>query len=106
MPAVQREGGQRDGAPRAESAHACRLVELDRSTLRYQRKRPDDAPVRQRRGELAAERRRYGYRRLGRMLQRERSRDESQEALSSNTKSNSHHVGAGGASARWEPGRR
>jgi putative transposase len=51
--------------------HACRLVGLDRSTLRYQRKRPDDATVRQRLRELAAERRRFGYRRLGWMLQRE-----------------------------------
>jgi putative transposase len=51
--------------------HACRLVGIDRSTLRYQRKRPDDATVRQRLRELAAERRRFGYRRLGWMLQRE-----------------------------------
>jgi putative transposase len=51
--------------------HACRLVGLDRSTLRYQRKRPDDATVRQRLRELAAERRRFGYRRLGWMLARE-----------------------------------
>ena len=51
--------------------HACRLVGLDRSTLRYRRKRPDDATVRQRLRELAAERRRFGYRRLGWMLQRE-----------------------------------
>jgi putative transposase len=51
--------------------HACRLVGLDRSTLRYRRKRPDDAAVRQRLRELAAERRRFGYRRLGWMLQRE-----------------------------------
>jgi putative transposase len=51
--------------------HACRLVGLDRSTLRYQRKRPDDATVRQRLCELAAERRRFGYRRLGWMLARE-----------------------------------
>jgi putative transposase len=51
--------------------HACRLIGLDRSTLRYQRKRPDDATVRQRLRELAAERRRFGYRRLGWMLQRE-----------------------------------
>jgi putative transposase len=50
---------------------ACRLVGLDRSTLRYQRKRPDDATVRQRLRELAAERRRFGYRRLGWMLARE-----------------------------------
>jgi putative transposase len=47
------------------------LVGLDRSTLRYQRKRPDDAAVRQRLPELAAERRRFGYRRLGWMLARE-----------------------------------
>jgi putative transposase len=51
--------------------HACRLVGLDRSTLRYRRKRPDDAALRQRLRELAAERRRFGYRRLGWMLQRE-----------------------------------
>jgi putative transposase len=51
--------------------HACRLVGLDRSTLRYQRKRPDDAVLRQRLRELAAERRRFGYRRLGWMLARE-----------------------------------
>ena len=51
--------------------HACRLVGLDRSTLRYQRKRPDDAALRQRLRELAAERRRFGYRRLGWMLARE-----------------------------------
>ncbi len=51
--------------------HACRLVGLDRSTLRYQRKRPDDATVRQRLRDLAAERRRFGYRRLGWMLARE-----------------------------------
>ena len=51
--------------------HACLLVGIDRSTLRYRRKRPDDAAIRQRLRELAAERRRFGYRRLGWMLQRE-----------------------------------
>ena len=51
--------------------HACRLVGIDRSTLRYQGKRPDDAALRQRLRELAAERRRFGYRRLGWMLARE-----------------------------------
>jgi len=50
---------------------ACRLVKLDRSTMRYQRKRPEDEVVRQRLRELAAERRRFGYRRLGWMLARE-----------------------------------
>jgi putative transposase len=51
--------------------HACRLVGMDRSTVRYQGKRPDDAALRQRLRELAAERRRFGYRRLGWMLARE-----------------------------------
>ena len=51
--------------------HACRLVGLDRSTLRYQRKRTDDTAVRQRLRDLATERRRFGYRRLGWMLARE-----------------------------------
>ena len=51
--------------------HACELVELDRSTLRYRCKRPDDSALRQRLRELAAERRRFGYRRLGWMLARE-----------------------------------
>jgi putative transposase len=41
------------------------------TTLRYQRKRQDDATVRQRLSDLAAERRRFGYRRLGWMLARE-----------------------------------
>jgi len=50
---------------------ACRLVGLDRSSLRYQYKRPDDSAVRRRLRELAALRRRFGYRRLGWLLARE-----------------------------------
>ena len=51
--------------------HACELVGLDRSTLRYRRRRPNDSALRQRLRELAAERRRFGYRRLGWMMARE-----------------------------------
>jgi putative transposase len=50
---------------------ACRLVGLNRSSLNYQSKRPNDSTVRQRLRELAAERRRFGYRRLGWLLARE-----------------------------------
>ena len=50
---------------------ACELVGLDRSTLRYRCRRPDDSALRPRLRELAAERRRFGYRRLGWMLARE-----------------------------------
>jgi len=50
---------------------ACRLVGIDHSTLRYQPKRADDAALGQRLRELAQERRRFGYRRLGWLLARE-----------------------------------
>lgn len=50
---------------------ACRLVGIDHSTLRYQAKRGDDLAIRQRLRELAAVRRRFGYRRLGWLLARE-----------------------------------
>jgi len=54
--------------------HACELVGLDRSTLRYRCRRPEDTAIRERLRELAAERRRFGYRRLGWMLAREGQR--------------------------------
>jgi putative transposase len=50
---------------------ACRLVGIDHSRLRYQARRADDQPIRQRLRELAAVRRRFGYRRLGWLLVRE-----------------------------------
>jgi putative transposase len=50
---------------------ACRLVGIDHSTLRYQARRADDQPIRQRLRDLAAVRRRFGYRRLGCLLVRE-----------------------------------
>ena len=50
---------------------ACRLVGLNRSSLTYRPRRLDDSAVRERLRELAAERRRFGYRRLGWLLARE-----------------------------------
>jgi putative transposase len=51
--------------------HACRLVGLARSTRRYQpRKAERDAALRMRLKELAAQRMRFGYRRLTAMLVR------------------------------------
>jgi putative transposase len=49
---------------------ACRLIGLDRTSCRY-RSRRDDRAARERLRALAAERRRFGYRRLGWMLARE-----------------------------------
>lgn len=52
--------------------HACRLVGLARSTHRYRARRAErDAVIRERLKELAAERMRFGYRRLTVLLVRE-----------------------------------
>lgn len=50
---------------------ACAITAIDRSTVRYRSRRPDDAALRSRMRELAAERRRFGYRRLHVLLRRE-----------------------------------
>jgi putative transposase len=48
-----------------------RIIGADRSAHRYRRRRPDDQAARARLRELAAERRRFGYRRLHLLLDRE-----------------------------------
>ena len=50
---------------------ACALVGMEPKTFRYTSTRPDDEPIRSRLRELASERRRFGYRRLGLLLGRE-----------------------------------
>ena len=51
--------------------HACRLVGRHPKTYRYATKRSGDEELRQRLRELASQRRRFGYRRLGLMLKRQ-----------------------------------
>ena len=50
---------------------ACRLVGIDPRVHRYRSSRPDDAGLRSRLRELSGERRRFGYRRLHILLERE-----------------------------------
>ncbi len=50
---------------------ACGLAGIDPRVYRYRSTRPDDAGLRQRLRDLAAERRRFGYRRLHILLTRE-----------------------------------
>ncbi len=50
---------------------ACRLVGLHPKTYRYASTRPDDGALRARLKELASQRRRFGYRRLGLLLARQ-----------------------------------
>lgn len=67
-------GAKRDAVAHAREHHglserrACNLVGVTRRVIRYRSSRPDDGPLRQRLRELAAERRRFGYRRLGYLL--------------------------------------
>lgn len=50
---------------------ACRVIDSDRTSVRYQATRPDDGALRERLKALAQERRRFGYRRLHVLLRRE-----------------------------------
>jgi putative transposase len=50
---------------------ACRLIRADRKTVRYRSRRPPDEDLRSRLRELAAEQRRFGYRRLHILLRDE-----------------------------------
>ena len=50
---------------------ACRVLGVDRASVRYQATRPDDGALRDRLKTLAQERRRFGYRRLHVLLRRE-----------------------------------
>lgn len=50
---------------------ACRLVDMDGTSFRYCSQRPDDGAIRERMRSLAAERRRFGYRRLHWLIGRE-----------------------------------
>jgi putative transposase len=50
---------------------ACSIIGADRSAMRYRHRRSDDAATRMRLKALAAERRRFGWRRLKLLLERE-----------------------------------
>ena len=49
---------------------ACKLLEMDRSSYRYEPRLDDDAQLRQDLIELARQKPRFGYRRLGVLLER------------------------------------
>lgn len=50
---------------------ACKTLAVDRSSVRYKSIRPDDSDLREAMKKVAAERRRFGYRRIHIMLQRQ-----------------------------------
>lgn len=69
--------GKRDAVAHLRSAHevserrACKVLDIDRSLIRYQSCRPRDEHIRDRLRALSAERKRFGYRRLHVLLGRE-----------------------------------
>ena len=50
---------------------ACKVLEIDRSSVRYESVRPDDTHLREAMKAVAAERRRFGYQRIHVMLERQ-----------------------------------
>lgn len=50
---------------------ACRVIDADRTLVRYRSRRPDDHALRERLRDLAHQRRRFGYRRLHILLRRD-----------------------------------
>lgn len=50
---------------------ACRVIEADRTSIRYRSRRHDDADLRSKLRDLAQQRRRFGYRRLHILLRRD-----------------------------------
>lgn len=50
---------------------ACKVLEIDRSSVRYTSVRPDDVDLRKAMRRISQERRRFGYRRIQVMLERE-----------------------------------
>jgi putative transposase len=72
MPAARRQAvAHVCAAHDVSERRACLALDLDRSTIRYRSRRPDDAAARLRIRELASRRRRFGYRRLHFLLSKE-----------------------------------
>jgi putative transposase len=71
-PAVRREAAAHPGQVHGVSQRrACQAIGVDRSSIRYRSRRPDDGAIRSRLREIAAVRRRFVYRRLHILLRRE-----------------------------------
>jgi len=70
-------GARRDAVAHLRAEHAvserrvCRVLGVDRTVVRYRSRRGDDGAIRARLRAIAAERRRFGYRRVGLLVARE-----------------------------------
>lgn len=72
MPAAYREAaGHLQAAYEMSERRACRVLGVDRTSVRYRTRCPDDSALRDRLKALAEERRRFGHRHLHILLRRE-----------------------------------
>ena len=85
---------------------ACTIFGVDRTSVRYAPRRSDDGDLRSRLREIAAERRRFGYRRLGIMLAREGLVMNHKKLLRLYREENLRSGAGVAASERWAPERR
>jgi transposase InsO family protein len=85
---------------------ACRAIGVERTSIRYRHRRPDDGAVRSRLRDLAAERRRFGWRRLHVLLSREGVHVNHKSCGGSTERSGCRFAGVAGASGLWAHGRR
>jgi hypothetical protein len=86
---------------------ACSIIGADRTAMRYRHRRVDDAAIRTRLKELAAERWRFGWRRLKLLLEREGIRMNYKKLrVGSMSRSGCRCVAVAAASAPWARGRR
>src|SRR5207248_10630270 len=67
----RRAAAQRRQVHGVSQRRACQAIGVDRSSVRYRSRRADDGIIRSRLREIAAVRRRFGYRRLHILLRRE-----------------------------------
>ena len=71
-PAAKREAvGHLKALLDVSERRACRVIDADRTVVRYQSRRDDDHVLRERLRDLAHQRRRFGYRRLHILLRRD-----------------------------------
>jgi putative transposase len=85
---------------------ACGLVGLHPKTYRYASKRTGDEELRGKLRDLASQRRRFGYRRLGLMLRRQGIKLNHKKLYGCTRKSGYPYADAAVASVRSGPGRR
>ena len=83
---------------------ACRTIGAERTSIRYRHRRVDDGAMRSRLRELAAVRRRFGWRRLHVLLSREGVRVNHKKLR--RLYNGCRFAGVADASGPWAPGRR